>query len=393
MLDSEPTRERRRDLEEQLAGSRRAMEALRQSEERFRLLVERARDIVYRFSVERGEFEYISPVVLATTGYEPSAFYDAPGLALELVHPDDRPLLDAYWQEGDFGRPLAVRCRHRDGDTLWVEHRSLPTYDEGGRLLAVEGIVRDVSDNVRLLEAAEEHNERLGREVSGRRRAESMLRRFSARIVNYQEEERRQVARELHDGVSQWLCGVGFSLETVVDQLPPGSEALSTLAKTKDLVDRCIDEIRRISQRLRPGVLDDIGLIPAIRSMLDEFEARTGVAVSAQLPERRRNMPAELDITVYRLLQESVAAVEAKHGLAAVELVLAFDDDQLSVSLADDGDAYVNGNGPQWGPQIILESLRERAGFVGGSVTTGHTADGSRLDMHFPVPSEGLPDE
>ena len=74
--------------------------------------------------------------------------------------------------------------------------------------------------------------------------------------------------------------------------------------------------------------------------------------------------------------------------ITAVELVLSFDDEQLSVSLADDGEAYVNGNGPQWGPQIILESLRERAGFVGGNVTTDRTDDGFRLDMRFPMPAE-----
>ena len=159
-------------------------------------------------------------MVLATTGYSPSELYDAPELVLELVHPDDRMVLETYWQASDLGRPLSFRLFHRDSHTVWLKHRSLPMYADG-RLLAVEGIVRDVSENVHLLNEAEIHNDRLEIEVSRRRRAEKMLRRFSSRLVNYQEEERRQVAHELHDGVSQWLCGVGFGLEAVLGSWSP----------------------------------------------------------------------------------------------------------------------------------------------------------------------------
>ena len=259
-------------------------------------------------------------------------------------------------------------------------------YDDG-RLLAVEGIVRDISENVRLLSQAEIHNDRLEIEVSRRRRAEKMRRRFSSRPVNYQEEERRQVAHELHDGVSQWLCGVGFGLESVLGELESGSGPLQTLTQTKELVDKCIDEIRRISQSLRPGILDDIGLVPAIRNLLEEFEKSSDIAVSARLPSERTDISAELDTTVFRLLQETVAAVGSKRGVSTLELVLTCDDGRLSISLADNGEASANGNEPQSGPQVILESLRERAGFAGGTVTTLDTPKGFVLEMHFPIPT------
>ena len=380
-------------LERQLAECYATMESLRKSEERFRLLVERAQDIVYRFSVERREFDYVSPMVLSTTGYSPSELYDAPEIVLELVHPGDRAAVNEYWEESDLGRPLSCRLVHIDGRTIWVEHRSLPIYGEEGRLVAVEGVVRDVSENARLLSEAEGHGERLENEVSRRRRAEKMLRRFSSRLVNYQEEERRQVAHKLHDGVSQWLCGVGFNLESLQAELESGSDPSQVVTQTKELVDKCIDEIRKISQSLRPGILDDIGLVPAIRYLLEEFEKSSDVVVSARLPTERTDISAELDTTVFRLLQETVAAVGAKRGVSTLDLVLTCDDEQLSISLADDGEAYTNGNGPQWGPQVIVESLRERAGFAGGTVTTVDTPRGFVLEIHFPMPTGEMGDD
>jgi len=378
-------------LRRQLSECYRTMETLRKSEERFRLLVERARDVVYRFSFARQEFEYVSPMVLVTTGYAPSELYDLPALVMEIVHPDDRAVVEDYWKEGDWGRPLAFRCVHRDGDVVWVEHRSLPIFDDG-ELVAVEGIIRDVSENVRLLRESEVHNETLGSEVARRRRVEKTLRGFSARLVTYQEEERQKVARELHDGVSQWLCGVGFRVESVLMDLESGSPPRNSLMETKLLVDRCIDDIRRISQSPRPGALDDIGLVPAIRSLLVEFEERTGLTVTARLPEHR-GLSSELDTTVFRLLQETMDAVGAKRGVSTIELVLGCDDSRLKMSFADDGEADGNGSGPQWGPQIILESLQERAGFAGGTVTTKATALGTHLEMQFPIPSEETPDD
>ena len=84
------------------------------------------------------------------------------------------------------GRPPSFRRVHKRGHTVWLAHRSLPIY-HGDRLIAVEGIVRDVSENIRLLTQAEVDNERLENEISRRQRAEKMLRRFSSRLVNYQE--------------------------------------------------------------------------------------------------------------------------------------------------------------------------------------------------------------
>ncbi|MFH1569930.1 MAG: PAS domain-containing protein [Gemmatimonadota bacterium] len=132
-----------RDLEAQVLQRRRAEDDLRKSEARFRLLVERAGEIVYRLRLwpETG-FEYISPTIAAITGHTPGEFYRDPGVARRLVHPDDRALVDDYGAAGDCSRPLACRLVHRNGAVVRIESRSLPIYGPGGRLMAVEGIAR-----------------------------------------------------------------------------------------------------------------------------------------------------------------------------------------------------------------------------------------------------------
>ena len=88
-----------------------------------------------------------------------------------------------------------------------------------------------------------------------------------------------------------------------------------------------------------------------------------------------------------------MAAVGSKRGVSTLDLVLTCDDEHLTISLADDGESYANGSGPQWGGQVILESLRERAGFAGGTVTTVDTPEGFVLEMHFPIPAEEMGDD
>lgn len=92
---------------------------MRKSEERFRLLVEHARDIVYRFRLTpTASVEYISPVVFEISGHTPGEFYADANLAIAITHPHDRSLVDNYIRDGEFGRPIVVRCLHKDGSTI-----------------------------------------------------------------------------------------------------------------------------------------------------------------------------------------------------------------------------------------------------------------------------------
>ncbi len=137
-----------------ISDRRRAEEALRESEARFRRLAEHAQDLIYRYEfVPQRGFTYVSPAATAITGFTPEEHYADPDLSFKLVHPDDRHLLEAAAQgSAPFDKPLLLRWIRKDGSLVWTEQRNVPIYDEHGRLVAIEGIARDMTARVQVEE-------------------------------------------------------------------------------------------------------------------------------------------------------------------------------------------------------------------------------------------------
>ena len=128
----------------------RAQRALRESEARFRRLVENAPDVIYRFRLKpRPQLEYVSPAIVDVTGYTPQELYADPRLASQLARPDETALGRRVGTKGVHNRPVDLRWRRKDGAALWMEQQQIPIYDGGGELVAVEGIARDVTDRKR----------------------------------------------------------------------------------------------------------------------------------------------------------------------------------------------------------------------------------------------------
>ena len=137
------------ELSESEAQREDAQEELHQAEVRYRQLVENAKDIVYRYSLTpEPHFDYLSPASQEVLGYAPKELYADPNLFLKLVHPDDRQRLeDSLQGKGPFRERATLRWVHRDGRTIWVERVNVPIYDKAGKLVAIEGIARDVTEN------------------------------------------------------------------------------------------------------------------------------------------------------------------------------------------------------------------------------------------------------
>jgi two-component system cell cycle sensor histidine kinase/response regulator CckA len=144
--------------------------ALRESEERFRLLAEHVQDIVFRYRlVPEPGFEYISPAVAGLTGHQPEDLYLNPALAFSMMEPEDRSAAEASWRSPE-PSPLIMRWRRPDGGITWTEQRAVGIRDDGGQFIAVEGILRDVTSQV----LADQERERLHRELRQADRLDSL---------------------------------------------------------------------------------------------------------------------------------------------------------------------------------------------------------------------------
>jgi len=144
--------------------------ALRDSEERFRLLAEHVRDIIFRYRlVPEPGFEYISPAVAGLTGHQPEELYLNPALVGAAIEPEDRDAVEASWRSA-VPSPLITRWRRHDGDSAWTEQRAVAIRDDSGQIIAVEGILRDVTSQI----LADQERERMDRELRQTDRLDSL---------------------------------------------------------------------------------------------------------------------------------------------------------------------------------------------------------------------------
>jgi two-component system sensor histidine kinase UhpB len=195
-------------------------------------------------------------------------------------------------------------------------------------------------------------------------RVEDERRQSGQLVLRAQEEERRRLARDLHDEVNQALTAILLRLEALAHDAPP--ERAAEVAELKRLVCQAMDELLNLARHLRPTALDDHGLVPAIDAQLKRFAARTGV--EARLDTR--GDPAGLDddeqIAIYRVAQEALANVGRHSGASCVEVALAAGDGGAQLRVRDDGRGFDPGASRNGG--LGLKGMAERARLVGGEL-------------------------
>jgi len=204
-----------------------------------------------------------------------------------------------------------------------------------------------------------------------------------------QEEERRRLSRELHDEFGQSLTAVNANLWLIERQAPADAEALRhRAAETRRLVGRTLGAMRELSQLLRPVVLDTLGLVPSLETLLDAFGEHHQIAVSLTsdgLPER---LPAEMETALYRITQEALTNA-ARHARAArVRVALTAIGGELRLEIEDDGVGLAarNGGKPPTGTGLV--GIRERVRALGGQFVL-HGERGVRVEVRVPLPGGG----
>jgi PAS domain S-box-containing protein len=229
-------------------------------------------------------------------------------------------------------------------------------------------------------------------DITEQKRAEEALHRLPQSIIEAQEAERRRVARELHDGVNQAIASVKFRIQTAEQQiLRADPRWQETCNKTKEMLDSVLQQVRRLSRNLRPGELDDFGLVAAARSALQDFELRSGIHVSFTHSEFAERLPAAIELSLYRIIQEALNNVEKHSGATLVEIDLQAEEDYVDLEIADNGCGFdlEAKRGPRSDGGLGLLHLRERASLVGGifSITTS-PGTGVRMMIHVPMPHQ-----
>jgi two-component system sensor histidine kinase UhpB len=201
-------------------------------------------------------------------------------------------------------------------------------------------------------------------------RMEEERRRVGRLVIRAQEEERRRLARDLHDEVNQALAAILLRLEVLGQDLP--SERAGEVAELKRLVNQAMEELLRLARHLRPSALDDHGLVPAIEAQLKRFAARTGVEVRLHTEGEPAELGEDAQTAVYRVVQEALANTARHAGATGVEVSLAANGSGTKLCVRDDGRGFEPGETALRGFEseggLGLTGMAERARLVGGQL-------------------------
>ena len=362
-------------LQQREAERQQAVQELRHSEERFRTLVQNSTDVT-GITDNQGLILYRSPNLLTTLGYEVA---DALGRSIfDYFWPEDLPrargrLAELAKAPGSTQRD-EYRLRHKDGSCRFIESISSNYLNDP----AIGGIVfnyRDITKRKRVEARLKESRQR--------------LQALSRRLVEVQETERRQIARELHDEIGQALTATQMNLQALLE-LPDADALAPRLKESLNTVDHVLEQVRDLSLNLRPSMLDDLGLEPALRWYTGRQATLAGLHAEVRAEPLGRFDPM-IETECFRIAQEALTNVvrHAKARAVTVELSMNDDDEQLHLSVRDDGVGFdVAGVRDQAvrGASLGLLSMEERASLAGGGLECD-SAPGRGTEIHawFPL--------
>ncbi|MHA6896435.1 PAS domain-containing sensor histidine kinase [Ralstonia pseudosolanacearum] len=274
--------------------------------------------------------------------------------------------------ERQMGKQRPLFALHADGREFPIEASISQIEVNGGKLFTV--MLRDTTERVRAEAAL--------------RRSQEELQHLSDSILASREEERHRIARELHDDLGQRLSALKMDLSLLAADLQAG-EGGGALTAQMEAMQRVIDEtiaaVRQISADLRPPLLDELGLVPAIEWIAKNFRQRFGLIINVHAQEIP--MQERAAISVFRIVQEALNNVVRHADATRVEIEFARLDDMLELSIQDNGRGW-SGAPPAPGERksLGLLGIRERARMLGGQATIAHTPDsGFRLSVRFPA--------
>ncbi len=206
-------------------------------------------------------------------------------------------------------------------------------------------------------------------------RAEAELRAAGAAAIRAQEQERQRLAQDLHDEVNQALTAILLRLEATIQEAPPPLQ--EELRDTKRLAAQAMEELLRLARRLRPAVLDDHGLMPALHTQVRDFTEQTGIRATFHPRGTPNRLTAEQQLAIYRITQEGLSNIAQHASAQRVRVELSFVG-RTVLRISDDGHGFTRRRSDRLG----LEGMRERALLAGGQLSVWSTeGSGTRVEL------------
>lgn len=224
----------------------------------------------------------------------------------------------------------------------------------------------------------------LNTDITERKRYQEQLQALSGKLMQVQDEERRRIARDLHDSTGQKLVALKLSLE----QHRSSSRGSADEVK---LVDDILQDIRTLSQLLHPPLLEESGLLSAVRWLVEGFSSRSGINVTFNSADKIDRLPPDVELALFRVIQEALNNIHRHSEASAAELDVKKLNDSLVLTISDDGKGMHAPAGKKPGPATLgvgLLGMRERLSQLGGRLTIHSGKKGTKIEAQVPLASQ-----
>src|SRR6266478_172062 len=334
-------------LRSEIADRKLAVKAVKQAEDRTRLFIDTIPTMAWSLAPD-GALEFLNQRWLDYTGLSLKEGIEEP---TRTVHPDDLSRALEKWLVVKATSEVyedELRLQRADGEYRWFLVRVAPLLDEQGNIVKWFGASVDIEDRRRAEKNLEE--------------AHRQLKLLSRRRVKVQEEERRHLARELHDEIGQALTAAKINLQAALEE--PDHAKAKRIHETTAILERLLGQVRQISLDLRPSTLDDLGLVPALRSLLDEQGRRASLAVRFSAKNIPENLDPEIQTTFFRIAQEAITNAVRHANATQVDVDLGCENGNLRLQVRDNGRGFDAESAQTQTAGLGLIGIKERAALV-----------------------------
>jgi PAS domain S-box-containing protein len=348
-------------------------------------IVSTAPDVIFS-SQGDGRYEYVSDRFHEYTGTAESG----EGVSwLEYVHADDLNRIRADWMksvQSGGSYEAEYRLRSKDGSYRWFRSRAVPIRDPGGKIVKWYGTCSDIHDS-KLLEQSIRDNAAELEKMVDRRTDE--LRRLSVRLMTMQDQERRRLARDLHDGLGQELAVAKMVLDKMILQksAQPPEEAWT---QASSIVDRAIQQVRTMSHLLHPPLLDEVGLLSALSWYVEGLSKRSGIETSLEVqPTEFPRLATEVETAAFRIVQEALTNVFRHSEAKKVWITLSQKEGKIVVAVRDDGKG-IGKKVAELQPDSVgvgIGGMKQRAKEFGGELRLTNVHPGTLVELMIPSSS------